>query len=85
MCVTSNFEGDLLVLLEQKINMEDPKYLHYENYGVQTKHNNQCFICKNNIENITHLQLGGPNISAYYNLPLLHDPIAATVYKALHR
>ena len=47
MYVTSNFEGDLLVLLEQKINVKDPKYLHYENYGVQAKHNNQCFICKN--------------------------------------
>ena len=85
MYVTSNFEGDLLVLLEQKINVEGPKYLQYENYGVQAKLNNQCFICKNNKENITHLQLGGPNISAYYYLPLLHDSIAAAIYKALHR
>ena len=78
--MTSEFESYAFAIKDQEL---PTKYLKCKRNKDPTVSNTNCRLCKNAVEDITHITSSCPLMSVRYYLPIRHDVIAKTVYNAL--
>ena len=81
--MTSYFEGYLAAIRDQEIPTKFLKHKRQTDAGITPAGNNNCRLCKSNVEDVNHIISSCNQMSARYYLPLRHDVIASNFLKII--
>ena len=83
--ITSHFEGYAFAIQEQEIATKYLIHKRDKDASKQPRCDNRCRLCRECVEDITHVISRCPKMSIRYYLPLRHDVVAKTLFNALRK
>ena len=79
--LTSHFEAYACAIREQEIGTKDLIFRRERKQGKQPTNNNKCWLCKDQVEDITQVISSCGKLSSRYYLPLRHETVAKFIYE----